>query len=62
MRGGGGGSKGPVHLTVIVNGARTDRDIREMSAQGTREVLAEYDRQVLPSSVQRISRDPKRIG
>jgi hypothetical protein len=53
---------GPVQLTVVVNGARGDAEIRAMAREGAVEALREYDRAVLPQSVKRISGDQRRIG
>jgi hypothetical protein len=56
------GSSGPVQLLIDVRGARGNREIEDMVAQGVRMGLAEYDRVVLPGSVDRVVRDPSRRG
>ncbi len=65
--GGGGGGvaavpAGDMHVVVDVRGARGDREIEEAARRGTAAALQEYDRSVLPRSMQRISRDQRRVG
>lgn len=60
--GAGGGAPGAMHVTVDLQGARGDREIEEASYRGMQRALAEYDRSVLPHSVERIQGDPWRVG
>ena len=53
---------GAVAITVDVSGARGNSEIMDMVEAGVRQGLEQYDRSVLPRSVQAISRDPRRIG
>ncbi|MDE4059774.1 hypothetical protein [Phaeobacter gallaeciensis] len=51
-----------VNITIQVSGARGNSEITEMVQTGVRQGLQEYDRSVLPRSVQKINSDPRRIG
>lgn len=55
-------ARGPVTVVVHVHGARGDKELREMAMQGTREAISDYDRGTLPTSMQRVSGDIRRIG
>lgn len=59
---GSAASGGPVAITVDVRGARGNADIEESTRRGIRAALDEYDRAVLPRSVQRVLKDPEAIG
>ena len=61
-RGDGAGSGGPRAIQIDVTGANGDRQIMEMVREGVRAGLAEYDRSILPGSVQRVQGDPWRRG
>jgi hypothetical protein len=58
---GGGGGGGPREINVNVSGARGNQEVTEMVQRGVQQGLQEYDRSVLPSSVQKINNDPRRI-
>lgn len=60
--GGGSGGSGGVSINIAVSGARGNSEIVEMVQTGVRQGLREYDRSVLPRSVQKINNDPRRIG
>lgn len=58
---GEGGGGGPT-FNINLAGARGDREIEEAAHKGMKRALEEYDRDSLPGSVKRISRDQKRLG
>lgn len=58
----GGSGGGAVQINVNVSGARGNSEISEMVQAGVRQGLEHYDRSVLPRSVQKVKRDPRRIG
>lgn len=55
-------ANGTVDINVNVSGARGNSEISEMVQSGVRQGLQEYDRTVLPRSVQKIQSDPRRLG
>lgn len=60
--GGRGAMGGDVRISIDLSGARGDREIEAMARKGTQAALREYDREALPSSVKRVSSDPRRTG
>jgi len=58
----GGAGSGQVNINISVAGARGNSEISEMVKTGVNQGLQEYDRQVLPRSMAKIQRDPRRIG
>ena len=63
---GAGGSPGgqpvAVSLKIDVTGARGNAEIMQMVRAGVEQGMAHYDRAILPSSVQRIGADFRKIG
>ena len=60
-----GGSSGQpviVQMKIDVTGARGNAEIMDMVRSGVEQGMAHYDRQILPTSVQRIGADARRIG
>lgn len=53
---------GPSTLVIDVRGAQGNTEVREMVRAGVQQGLALYDREVLPTSVRRTSRDMKRVN
>ena len=60
--GGRGAMGGDVRISIDLSGARGDREIEALARKGTQAALREYDREALPSSVKRVSSDPRRTG
>lgn len=50
-------TRGDINVTVI--GPNGDRQIREMVSEGVQQGLAEYDSDILPSSVERVRNHPR---
>ena len=57
---GGGRNGGGVTINVIVNGATGNNEIMQMVSRGVEQGLKVYDAKVLPSSVKRVSQNPRR--
>ena len=57
-----GGGPTSMTISVHVSGARGNAEITEMVEAGVKRGLSNYDRQQLPASVKRISRDPRRMN
>lgn len=53
---------GPSTLVIDVRGAQGNTEVREMVRAGVQQGLALYDREALPTSVRRVSRDGKRVN
>ncbi len=49
-------------ININVSGARGNSEISDMVRQGVSQGLQQYDRAVLPRSVAKINKDPRRIG
>jgi hypothetical protein len=58
----GRGLTGDTTININLAGAKGDREIEAMARKGTQAALREYDREALPSSVKRVSGDPRRFG
>jgi hypothetical protein len=58
----GGDRNGGVVINVTVNGATGNSEIMEMVNRGVSTGLQYYDAKVLPSSVKRVSMNPRRVG
>ncbi len=58
----GRGPAGDTTIHINLAGAKGDREIEAMARKGTQAALREYDREALPSSVKRVSGDPRRFG
>lgn len=59
MSRGGGGA---MAISVTVNGARGNSEIQDMVFAGVRQGLEQYDRSILPRSIRRAGRDPRRVS
>ena len=60
--GGASGQPVVVQMKIDVTGARGNAEIMDMVRSGVEQGMAQYDRVILPSSVQRIRADSRRIG
>lgn len=58
----GRGAAGGLTINLNLAGAKGDREIEALARKGTQAALREYDREALPSSVKRVSGDPRRFG
>lgn len=62
----GGAARGPITITVNVNGATGDRELEERAYAGTSRAIeaafAQYDAERLPLRVREINDQPERIG
>ncbi|MFN4191812.1 MAG: phage tail length tape measure family protein [Tabrizicola sp.] len=56
------GRSGPGTIVIDMRGARGNREIEEIAYAATRKGLEIYDREALPGSVRRVSRDSKRVN
>lgn len=63
-RGSGGGSGGgaSVNINVNLSGAKGNAEVAEIAEKATRQGLEQFERHVLPQSVRRMNRDPRRLG
>ena len=58
-----GRDAGPAMVANInLAGARGDREIEAAAERGMKKAIAEYDRAMLPTSIRRVSGDPRRTG
>lgn len=62
MAGRGGGRDLPGTIYMDFRGVKGDREIEGMARQAAAQVVALYDREGLPVSMQRVSSDSKRLG
>lgn len=53
---------GDIHIHNHLAGAKGDREIEALARKGTQAALKDYDRNAAPSTVRRVSSDPRRIG
>lgn len=57
-----GSAPGKVDININVSGARGNQEINDMVAQGVKQGMTEYDREVLPRRFRQIAQDPYAVG